>query len=762
MGTAKQEAMARDASSSSSSSTAAAAGTAATLTTSWGQPVGDTATSLKAGVRGPVLLQDAQLRDKITHFDHESIPERVVHARGAAAHGHYTAYASATEALASVTCAAFLTEPDRRTPVFVRFSTVLGARGSADTVRDIRGFATRFYTPEGNMDLVGNSIPVFFVADAAAFPDLVHAGKPEPHNDMPQAATAHNNFWDYCGWTPETVHVLMWILSDRGLPRSYRMMPGFGVNTYVLVNNEGARTLVKFHWRPLLGAHALAWDEAQKLAGRDPDYHRRDLYETIARGDAPPAWELGVQCIPSADEHAYPYDLLDDTKLVPEEDVPVRWVGRLVLTHNPSDAHAETEQVAYCVENLVRGVELSNDPVLQGRAFSYRDTQLSRLGSVNYPDLPINRPLCPVTTHHRRGFFQTRVCPGPFNYHPNRGGTTTTAPAGTSYDDGDGRVPIRDNPQEEDATVAAAAMRVRVRGPKFAEHYAQARLFFHSLTPGEQARLKQALCYELGKCDDVGVRTRAVALFHPVDAALAAAVAAAVGVTQVPAPAPVPTPAPVRLSPSLSLERSLRPVRAATRRVALLVADGCDGGHVEKLDAALRAEGAVPVLVSTQRGPVQSTTTALVAEETLWTTHSTAFDAVLVPGGAASVQTLRRMGEALAFVNEAFKHCKVLGAVGDGIILLRAASLPPLRIATDGHSPDPATVVMDHGIVTALALGDTAFFDNDNSNNDNDNDEDAAVRTADLAPSGRGLAHDVVRCLRRHRFWDRPVATVPA
>jgi catalase len=384
------------------------------LTTNQGLAVNDDQNSLKAGERGPSLLEDFHLREKITHFDHERIPERVVHARGSGAHGVFRVY----ESLSHLTRAGFLTDPARETPVFVRFSTVVGSRGSTDLARDVRGFAVKFYTDEGNFDLVGNNMPVFFIQDAVKFPDLIHAVKPEPDNEMPQAQSAHDTFWDFISVMPESMHMVMWLMSDRAIPRSYRMMEGFGVHTFRLVNAEGTSRFVKFHWKPMLGVHSVAWDEAQKISGKDPDFHRRDLWEAIAEGNYP-EWELGLQVIEEKDEFAFGFDLLDPTKLVPEELVPVRRVGRLTLTHNPDNFFAETEQAAFHVGHVVPGIDFTNDPLLQGRLFSYTDTQLIRLGGPNFHEIPINRPLTPPTNNQRDGYMRQTIPVGRTSYGPN-------------------------------------------------------------------------------------------------------------------------------------------------------------------------------------------------------------------------------------------------------------------------------------------------------------------------------------------------------
>ena len=446
--------------------------TANDLTTNQGIPVADNQNSLKAGERGPTLLEDFILREKITHFDHERIPERVVHARGSAAHGYF----EVTESMAKYTRARFLQKPGTRTPVFVRFSTVAGSRGSADTVRDVRGFATKFYTDEGVFDLVGNNIPVFFIQDAVKFPDVVHAVKPEPHNEIPQAASAHQNFWDFMWLTPEAAHMIMWIMSDRAIPRSFRMMEGFGVNTFRLVNADGKAVFVKFHWKPALGVHSLVWDEAQKLAGKDPDFHRRDLWEAIEQGNCP-EWLFGVQVLEEADELKFDFDPLDPTKVWPESLIPVQVFGKLVLNRNPDNFFAETEQVAFCPANVVPGIDFSDDPLLQGRLFSYLDTQLTRLGGPNFHEIPINRPTSPVFNNQQDGFMRQRIMTRKVNYQPNSlgggcpmqlGGRPGQAPGAR---DGFVTYPER-----------LEGHKVRARSLSFSDHFTQATMFWNSQT----------------------------------------------------------------------------------------------------------------------------------------------------------------------------------------------------------------------------------------------------------------------------------------
>ncbi|MBC7425582.1 MAG: catalase, partial [Bacteroidia bacterium] len=482
------------------------------LTTNQGLPINDNQNSLKAGERGATLLEDFILREKITHFDHERIPERIVHARGSAAHGVFELY----ESMEKYTKTGFLNDTTRQTPVFVRFSTVAGSRGSSDLARDVRGFSVKFYTEEGNYDLVGNNMPVFFIQDAIKFPDLIHAVKPEPHNEMPQAASAHDTFWDFISLMPESMHMIMWVMSDRAIPRSLRMMEGFGVHTFRFINKEGVSHFVKFHWKPLLGVHSVCWDEAQKISGKDPDFHRRDLWESIEAG-AFPEWELGVQIIPDADEHKFDFDLLDPTKLIPEELVPVQRIGKMTLNRNPDNFFAETEQVAFHPGHIVPGIDFTNDPLLQGRLFSYTDTQLKRLGSPNFHEIPINRPVAPVHNNQRDGHMRQTINKSHTSYEPNTISNgcpfQAKAVAGgfTSH------------------TERIDAVKIRERSKSFFDHFSQATMFFNSQSPAEKKHLIDALRFELGKVERVHIRRRMLGLLSQVDMDLAAQVADALG-----------------------------------------------------------------------------------------------------------------------------------------------------------------------------------------------------------------------------------------
>ena len=664
-----------------------------TLTTNHGLPINDDQNSLKAGERGPSLLEDFHLREKITHFDHERIPERVVHARGSAAHGVFQVY----KPLTKLTKAGFLTDPTRQTPVFVRFSTVAGSRGSTDLARDVRGFAVKFYTEEGTFDLVGNNMPVFFIQDAVKFPDLIHAVKPEPDNEIPQAASAHDTFWDFISVMPESMHMVMWVMSDRAIPRSFRMMEGFGVHTFRLVNARGTSRFVKFHWKPLLGVHSVAWDEAQKISGKDPDFHRRDLWEAIAAGNFP-EWELGLQVVEEKDEFAFGLDLLDPTKLIPEELVPVQRVGKLTLNRNPDNFFAETEQAAFHIGHVVPGIDFSNDPLLQGRLFSYTDTQLIRLGGPNFHEIPINRSLAPVHNNQRDGHMRQTINAGKVSYGPNTLGDNEPAQA-TAAAGGYVTFP--------DSTIGT---KVRQRGASFFDHYSQARMFFKSQSEPEQQHLIKALRFELGKVKNPDVRERMVLHLAQVDGGLASAVAKALGLTVPSKPAAPPNrsvPAdgdpkdhqhreladPTLVSSALSMTVHV-PGPIATRKVAVLVAEGFDAAGVAALSKALAREGAAAVLVGPHVGPVVADDDkAYGVSFSILTTSSVLFDAVVVADGAHAGDWIQE-ADAVEFVKDSYKHCKAVGASGAGVRLLEAADIPV--DGPKGERPaDEATAVGD-------------------------------------------------------------------
>jgi catalase len=649
------------------------------LTTATGVRIEDDQNSLRAGVRGPSLLEDFHLREKITHFDHERIPERIVHARGAAAHGFFQVF----ESMAKYTSAGFLNDPKRRTPVFVRFSTVAGSRGSTDLARDVRGFAVKFYTDEGNFDLVGNNIPVFFIQDALKFPDFVHAVKPEPHNEMPQAASAHDTFWDFISLMPESAHMVMWVMSDRAIPRSYRMMEGFGVHTFRLVNARGQSRFVKFHWKPVLGLHQVVWDEAQKISGKDPDFHRRDLWDAIATGNFP-EWDLGVQIVEEQDEHSFEFDLLDPTKVIPEELVPVQTIGRLTLDRNPDNFFAETEQVAFHVGHLVPGIDVTEDPLLQGRLFSYTDTQLIRLGGPNFNEIPINRPVAPVHTLQRDGHMRQEINQGRVSYEPNSLGGN--CPFQSDMKDGG----FRSFPRAVEGTKIRGA-----RSEKFFDHFTQARMFFISQSRPEQQHIVDAFQFELGKVTVPQVRERMVAILGLVHEPLARQVAAGLGIKQVPTikghvnlgfPAGVdprdwqPTKVNERVKPSPALSMASRPGESVrTRQVAIVFAEGSNGNAIERMQKALEAEGAMGRLVGHRVGPIATTSGEMVAEFSVLTTSSVLFDAVFVPGGEAAAGLLENDPQAIDFLCDAYKHFKPIAATGAGARLLDASGITGAR-----------------------------------------------------------------------------------
>ena len=692
------------------------------LTTNQGLQIPDNHNSLKAGLRGPTLLEDFILREKITHFDHERIPERAVHARGSAAHGFFQVYKS----MSQFTSADFLQDPDAKTPVFVRFSTVAGERGSADTVRDVRGFAVKFYTREGNYDLVGNNIPVFFIQDAMKFPDLVHAVKPEPHHAMPQAASAHDTFWDFASLMPESTHMLMWAMSDRAIPRSYRMMEGFGVHTFRFVNHRGESHFVKFHWKPKLGIHGLAWDEAQKIAGKDPDFHRRDLWEAIENGDFP-EWELGVQLIAPDKAQSLGFDLLDPTKLVPEEMVPVQRIGRLVLNRNPDNFFAETEQVAFHPGHVVPGIDFSNDPLLQGRLFSYTDTQISRLGGANFHELPINKSVCPFHNFQRDGMHRQAIARGQVAYEPNSLGD------GKEFRVDGGSAGFQSYPDELESP------KVRRRSPTFDDHFTQARLFFNSQSAAEKEHIIAAFRFELSKVEVPAIRQRMVDNLAHVDEKLARRVAEPLGIGAPDAKAAAGRAGfrehrmtlPIEESPALSMadtgDGSIR-----TRRIAILAADGVDSASLKPIRDALEQAGGKCKVVGARLGTIASATKRQIdVDMTFANGSSVMFDAVLIPGGAQGVAALAGMGDAVHFVLEAYKHCKAICSVGDGVQLLST-----LGIGANAQQREaPAGVIVAATPVTNL--GDTS--------------------------EATQIAQAFIAAIAKHRHWDRAnIDAIPA
>lgn len=696
------------------------------MNTNQGVKISDDENSLKAGNRGPSLLEDFILREKITHFDHERIPERVVHARGSAAHGVFRVY----ESQAAITSAAFLQTPEVETPVFVRFSTVAGSRGSTDLARDVRGFAVKFYTQEGNFDLVGNNMPVFFIQDAIKFPDLIHAVKPEPDHEMPQAASAHDTFWDFISLMPESTHMIMWLMSDRAIPRSYRMMEGFGVHTFRLVNAEGISSFVKFHWKPLLGVHSVAWDEAQNISGKDPDYHRRDLWNAIESGSFP-EWELGVQVVPEADEHKFEFDLLDPTKIIPEELVPVQRIGKLTLNRNPDNFFAETEQVAFHVGHIVPGIDFTNDPLLQGRLFSYTDTQLIRLGGPNFHEIPINRPVVPVYNNQRDGYMRQIINKGKTSYNPNSLGGGCPFMAGkmqggfTSY-------PER-----------IEAHKIRERSRSFFDHFSQARLFYNSQSEPEKNHIIDAFSFELGKVQSVPVRERMLRILAQVDGGLAAQIAYALRLhipknseellnKSVPADADPAAYQPVNIESSLSASAALSMTNTIkgsiqTRQIAILAADGVDGEALNTVKKALLAAGAVVEVIAPRQGYVIAENEEQIAVDKSFLTGASVFyDAVYVPAGVNSVATLAAHPDAVHFLNEAFRHCKAIAA---------DAAASQVLEATYFYRKLPENFSEESVLLSGIVL------------------EEKPTKLANL----------FIKAIAQHRFWEREVPRkVPA
>ena len=637
------------------------------LTTNQGVKVADNQNSLKQGVRGPALLEDFILREKLTHFDHERIPERIVHARGSAAHGFFECYDAAPD----LTKAAPFKKAGKITPVFVRFSTVAGERGSKDTARDARGFAVKFYTDEGNWDLVGNNMPVFFIQDAMKFPDLVHAVKPEPHHQMPQAASAHDTFWDFVSLMPESTHMLMWVMSDRAIPRSYATMQGFGVHTFRMINEEGTSVFVKFHWTPTAGTHSLVWDEAVKISGADPDYHRRDLWERIESG-AHPEYELGVQVFTEEEADQFSFDVLDATKIVPEELVPIRALGRMVLNRNPDNFFAETEQVAFCTAHIVPGLDFSNDPLLAGRHHSYVDTQISRLGGPNFHEIPINAPVAQVHNNQRDGMHRQAIPRGRVSYEPNSlaGGCPFQAGAAQGFVSVAARISAKDE-----------QAKVRAKPEKFADHYTQATLFYESQSPVEQDHIANAFRFELSKVTVPAIRERTVSMLRNASEALAVKVAKGLGMQTLPERMPkaaVDIAAPeVMKSPALSLLHRPGDGSLAGRKVAILVAPGVEGDFVASAQAALFERGVIARIVGPRIGPMRSMDgNDLDADASMENEPGFLFDALILADGSEAVAALSQDGHTMEFIKDQFRHCKPILCVGDARHLVRQAGLP--------------------------------------------------------------------------------------
>ena len=688
-------------------------GTNKFLTTNQGVKINDDNNSLKAGERGPSLLEDFILREKITHFDHERIPERIVHARGSGAHGYF----EVTNPIPQFTKAGFLQEMGQRTPVFARFSTVAGSRGSTDLARDVRGFSVKFYTEEGIYDFVGNNIPVFFIQDASKFPDLIHAVKPEPHNEIPQAASAHDTFWDFISLMPESMHMIMWAMSDRAIPRSYRMIEGFGVHTFRFINEQNESHFVKIHWKPKLGTHALTWDEAQKLSGKNPDFHREDLWEAIDCGNFP-EWEMGVQIIPEADEFKYDFDILDPTKIVPEELVPVTVIGKMVLNRNPDNFFAETEQVAFHPGHVVPGIDFSNDPLLQGRLFSYTDTQLSRLGSPNFHEIPINRSVSPTHNNQRDGHMRQEINKGRVSYHPNSLG---------------GGCPLQAKIAEggfASFNERIDAGKIRERSESFSDHFGQATLFFNSQTEVEKNHIIKALRFELGKVETVAIRVRTLGLLSQIDATLAQKVAEGLRLT-----VPVPekpmnhgvspdadpdkqesksVPSAVASSDALSMLKN--PTLSTTiesRKIAIICSDGVSESAVMKMKSALLKENAKAVIVAPYLGFVVTDQGGeLPVDFSFLTGASVLFDALYIPNGLG-LNALSEDPDLMDWINDAYKHCKVIGAEADGIDLLADSSF-----ASKATNPDDGGLILSQQPESAefvanfiAAMGQHRFWD---------------------------------------------------
>ncbi|MCE3278766.1 MAG: Catalase [Bacteroidetes bacterium] len=690
------------------------------LTTNHGVRINDNQNTLKAGDRGPSLLEDFIMREKITHFDHERIPERIVHARGSGAHGFFELY----KPMGKYTKAGFLNDTKVKTPVFVRFSTVAGSRGSTDLARDVRGFSVKFYTQNGNYDLVGNNMPVFFIQDAMKFPDLVHAVKPEPNNEIPQASSAHDTFWDFISLVPESMHMIMWLMSDRAIPRSYRMMEGFGVHTFRFVNENDKSHFVKFHWKPVLGVHSVAWDEAQNISGKDPDFHRRDLWEAIETGNFP-EYELGVQLIDDKDEHKFDFDLLDPTKLIPEELVPVQIIGKMTLNRNPDNFFAETEQIAFHPGHLVPGIDFTNDPLLQGRLFSYTDTQLSRLGSPNFHEIPINRPVVDVHNNQRDGHMRQTINKGQTSYEPNSlsGGCPFQA--------------MMKNFGFTSFLERIDAKKIRSRSKSFTDHFGQATLFYNSQSEPEKIHITNALRFELSKVQTPAIRQRMINLLTQVDKVLANTVAASLGLTagkpEMPMNHSFPAdsdpkdyqPKKVRSSIEASAALSMANTNKnsiKTRKIAILAANGVEETSLINMKKALETQGAMVKIIAPALGMIKSASGKSIAiDETFQIAASVVFDAVFIPAGAKSAAALIEEPDAIHFINETYKHCKAICADGEGADVIEATYI--------GQNPNDD---IEEGVITG-------------ENN-----------------PGK-LSKDFIKAIAKHRFWEREtMRKVPA
>jgi catalase len=647
-----------------------AGGDHAALTTNQGVSIADNQNSLRANPHGPTLLEDFILREKITHFDHERIPERIVHARATGVHGFF----ELTTSLKQYTTARILTETGEKTPVFTRISTVAGGAGSVDTPRTSRGFAVKFYTKEGNWDLVGNNIPVFFIQDAIKFPDLIHAVKMEPDRGFPQSATGHDTFWDFISLTPESMHMVMWIMSGRTLPRSLRMIEGFGVHSFKLINEAGKSTFVKFHWRPKLGLQSTIWDETVKLAGADQDFHRRDMFEAIQAGNFP-EWEFAVQLFTQEEADQFPFDHLDATKLIPEELVPLKVIGRMVLDRWPNNFFAETEQVAYCPSHVVPGIDFSNDPLLQGRLFSYLDTQLSRLGSANFHQIPVNAPKCPFANHQRDGHMQMAQPTGRVAYEPN-------SLSGNSP---------RETPTQgfHSAAVNEAGEKSRIRAESFADHYSQARQFYLSQTTFEQAHIASALVFELSKVDHVHIRLAMVGHLRHIEEDLARRVASGLGLEKIPdAPKPAMPVKQMKTSPALQIIGKMKDTLQG-RSIGILIADGSDGATIKKITKAATDAGATVKIVAPKVGGAKlADGSMLAADGQLAGTPSVIFDAVAVVLSDEGVKALSMEGAAIDFVRDAFGHLKAIAVDKGGQALLKIANVGQDAGIVDANDKD--------------------------------------------------------------------------
>lgn len=649
------------------------------LTTNQGTRISDNQNTLKGGgARGPSLMEDFIFREKITHFDHERIPERVVHARGSGAHGYFQVY----ESMKEYTKAKFLQDPSVKTPVFVRFSTVVGFRGSADTVRDVRGFATKFYTEEGNYDLVGNNIPVFFIQDAIKFPDVIHAVKPEPRHEMPQASSAHDNFWDFTSLMPESMHMIMWVISDRAFPRSFSTMEGFGVHTFRFVNAEGKSRFVKFHWKPVSGVYSLLFEETQIIAGKDPDFNRRDLWELIEKGQYP-EFELGVQILEENEVDRVEFDILDPTKIWPEEEIPVKLIGKMILNRNPDNFFAETEQVAFHPGHVVPGIDFTDDPLLQGRLFSYLDTQLIRLGGPNFHEIPINRPLAATHNNQRDGYMRQTIDKGNVNYEPNS--LAKGCPMQALWDKG-GFVTY---PQKNEGE------KIRKRPESFSDHYSQAILFWNSMSEAEKRHMIEGFHVELGKVNYKHIREKMVDHLNHINHTLAVEVAKGIGVVP---PKEFKGKAYEKHSPALSMQNHITE-SIKGRKIALLAADGVDETQVEYIKKKLDTDGATLDIISKNLGMLRTKNSKeLAVDKTFSTTASVLYDAVMVTGGTESVKILLQQGDAIKFINESYRHCKTIAALSSGLRLLEASSIQEVAFS---DKKEPSEML---GVITC---GDT-------------------------------------------------------